>query len=190
MANDAVKIDEIINDYEVRPIAEARTTISTIADDVAHRSLRYVLTRHGKAFAAVVPISDLVQLHLKDAHEFEAMSQKIGSSVQERSIPIPALKKAGVDREISNIDSRLVEVAAKMQGVLEAVYTEMVEEQASELKTTLSKRLAEALPKNVERGELDRMVAFEVDNFRKRMIDHEREATDQASAEWEPVFRG
>jgi len=76
MATRSHKIGNVVDRYETKPISEIRADFATLVDEVNNRSRRMVLTKHGKAVAAIVPIEDLVDLDTSDASEFRYMAQK------------------------------------------------------------------------------------------------------------------
>lgn len=71
---DSAELADILATYETLPVSEARSGIGPLADDVAYRSVRAVLTKHGRPVAAMVPIADLVALHRSDAQALRAMA--------------------------------------------------------------------------------------------------------------------
>lgn len=63
------------------PASKAREKFADILDEVSVRGDRVVLDRHGKAVAAVIPISDLEMLEdLEDRYDIESARESLSES--------------------------------------------------------------------------------------------------------------
>ena len=63
------------------PVSKAREKFADILDEVSVRGDRVVLDRHGKAVAAVIPISDLEMLEdLEDRYDIESARESLSES--------------------------------------------------------------------------------------------------------------
>lgn len=73
---------------EVKRISEARGEFSDLVNRAAYRHERVLLTRHGKAIAAIVPADDLELLEaLEDRDDLEAARAALADP--ENAEPIP-----------------------------------------------------------------------------------------------------
>lgn len=70
------KINRVLSRYTARPISEIRAEFATLVDEVSHRSRRIILTKHGKAVAAIVPIEDLVDIDAAEANDLKYMAER------------------------------------------------------------------------------------------------------------------
>lgn len=79
--------------------AEVRENLSEILNRAAYGQERIVVTRHGKALVAVVPIEDLEELErLEDEIDREEILRAIESIQKEGTIPWEQVKaEAGLD---------------------------------------------------------------------------------------------
>lgn len=70
----------------MKPIstADARKNMAELVNRAAYGGERFVVTRHGKELAAIVPLEDATLLDrvrsLIEAHDFEAALREIGES--------------------------------------------------------------------------------------------------------------
>ena len=71
--------------------AEARERIADILSRVAYQDLRFIIERHGKAVAAVVPLEDLEALEeLEDAADAAALEDV---SEDEETVPLEEVER-------------------------------------------------------------------------------------------------
>jgi prevent-host-death family protein len=84
-------------------LSEAKTAFSAVVEDVSATGDRYVIERHGKPVAAVVPIHDLERIEGLEAIEQPAAEHPIGALV---------LLGAWADVDDAEIDKFLEDVYA------------------------------------------------------------------------------
>jgi prevent-host-death family protein len=78
---------------EPKRISEARSEFSDLVNRAAYRHERVLITRHGKAIAAVVPAEDFELLEaLEDRADLEAMSAALADPANAEPIPWEQVK--------------------------------------------------------------------------------------------------
>lgn len=80
---------------ESKGISEARGEFSDLVNRAAYRHERVLLTRHGKAIAAIVPTEDLELLEaLEDRDDLEAARAALADPDNQEQIPWEQVKAA------------------------------------------------------------------------------------------------
>jgi len=78
---------------EQKRISEARGEFSDLVNRAAYKHERVLLTRHGKAIAAIVPADDLELLEaLEDRDDLEAISAALADPDNQEEIPWEQVK--------------------------------------------------------------------------------------------------
>jgi prevent-host-death family protein len=78
---------------ETKRISEARGEFSDLVNRAAYKHERVLLTRHGKAIAAIVPADDLAVLEaLEDRDDLEAMRAALADPDNQEEIPWEQVK--------------------------------------------------------------------------------------------------
>ena len=75
----APSLDGVLDRYPSVSVSDARATIATVIDGVNNKGQRHLITRHGRAVAAVVCMPDLLTLEVSDAAAQAALSWPEGS---------------------------------------------------------------------------------------------------------------
>lgn len=81
--------------------AEMRENLAEVLNRAAYGQERIVVTRHGKALVAVVPIADLEELErLEDEIDREEIERSLASIHEEGTVPWETVRaEAGLDRK-------------------------------------------------------------------------------------------
>jgi prevent-host-death family protein len=89
----------VIDETVSMSAAEAREHLSEIINRVAYGDERIVLTRHGKALVAMVPIDDLEALELLQDYRDSKLAEEAWEEYQrEGGVPIEEVEKRYLER--------------------------------------------------------------------------------------------
>lgn len=89
----------VVEDTVAMPAAEAREKLSEIINRVAYGDERIVLTRHGKALVAMVPIEDLEALdRYQDLLDAQLAEEAWEEYQREGGVPIKVIEQQYLER--------------------------------------------------------------------------------------------
>lgn len=144
MNRETEKLDDILKTYEVRPVTEVRSGIGPLADEVAYRSVRVVLSKHGRPVAALVPIADLAQLHTADRKTFAEMAKEADRSGAFLEEPVDPATLEKMDRALSDLQAKGL-LAAGMESALAESMLRCVSPVITHYEALVKRRMAETI---------------------------------------------